>query len=129
MLGIGTRGKVLTSTGSAPTWTVPVGCNVRDYGALGDGSTGDTAAFAAALAAAGRHGTILVPPGTYLINLDLGNSHPIIQGAGTDATILRGYTAGDAPLTFGYDNGGGGWQWGEVRDLQISGTPGTRTHF
>src|SRR5438093_9435050 len=54
MLGIGTRGKVLTSTGSVPTWTAPVGCNVRDYGALGDGSTDDTGAFSAALTAGAR---------------------------------------------------------------------------
>ncbi|XDA98675.1 glycosyl hydrolase family 28-related protein [Sulfitobacter sp. LCG007] len=44
--------------------------DVRDFGAIGDGSTDDTAAFEAAnLAAAGR--TILVPKGTYRLNSDV----------------------------------------------------------
>ena len=38
--------------------------SVRDYGAVGDGTTNDSAAFAAALAASS---TIIVPVGTYLL--------------------------------------------------------------
>lgn len=43
--------------------------NVRDYGAAGDGLTNDTTAFqlaSAALQAAGG-GTLLIPPGTYIV--------------------------------------------------------------
>ena len=44
--------------------------DVRDYGAVGDGSTDDTAAFVAANAdAQGR--SVLIPRGTYLLNGDV----------------------------------------------------------
>ena len=44
--------------------------DVRDYGAIGDGSTDDTAAFVAANAdAQGR--SVLIPRGTYLLNGDV----------------------------------------------------------
>ncbi|PYK08155.1 MAG: hypothetical protein DME65_14585, partial [Verrucomicrobia bacterium] len=43
--------------------------NVKEYGAVGDGATNDTAAFIKALAAcAVKGGTCLVPEGTYLIS-------------------------------------------------------------
>jgi hypothetical protein len=44
--------------------------NLRSYGARGDGRTNDTDAFvraAADLNAAGR-GTLLIPPGTYIVD-------------------------------------------------------------
>ena len=41
--------------------------SVRDYGAVGDGSTDDTAAIHAARDAAGVRGTVVFPPGTYKI--------------------------------------------------------------
>ncbi|TMM51162.1 glycosyl hydrolase family 28-related protein [Sulfitobacter sabulilitoris] len=44
--------------------------DVRDYGAVGDGTTDDTAAFEAANAAAGGR-TFLVPEGTYRLNGDV----------------------------------------------------------
>lgn len=40
--------------------------NVKNFGAVGDGVTDDTAAFTAALTAAGRNGSVYVPVGTYL---------------------------------------------------------------
>ena len=43
-------------------------CNVRDYGALGNGVTDDTAAFTAALATVISEGTIYVPTGTYIVS-------------------------------------------------------------
>jgi hypothetical protein len=42
------------------------GTNVKDFGAVGDGSTDDAAAFTAAAAASS--GTVHVPAGTYLLN-------------------------------------------------------------
>ena len=42
--------------------------NVRDFGALGDGSTDDTAAFTAATHAAQQEGKFLhIPPGDYRV--------------------------------------------------------------
>ncbi|MGC8863790.1 MAG: glycosyl hydrolase family 28-related protein, partial [Armatimonadota bacterium] len=46
--------------------------NVRDFGAKGDGTTDDTAAFQAALdSIADKGGTVSVPAGTYLIKTHL----------------------------------------------------------
>ena len=46
--------------------------NAKDKGAKGDGKTDDTAAIQAAIdtAAATKNSTILVPPGTYMVNAD-----------------------------------------------------------
>jgi hypothetical protein len=51
------------------TLTYNAHVNVKQYGAVGDGVTDDTAAFVAALAAA--RGTIEVPPGQYIISSSL----------------------------------------------------------
>lgn len=68
--------------------------NVKDFGALGDGATDDTAAFAAALTALpATGGLLMVPPGTYVLN---GNgmvlrcpSNSTIRGAGAHSTIIK----------------------------------------
>src|SRR5258708_7158297 len=61
-----------------------VSVNVRVFGARGDGITNDTAAFTnaeAALSAAG--GTIVIPPGTYLItNWAPNHNDLVIAGSG-----------------------------------------------
>ena len=73
--------------------------NVKDYGAVGDGVTNDTAAFIKALAAcAVGGGTCLVPEGTYLISasgISTGRHRPSVlsgvhlTGAGRRASILK----------------------------------------
>lgn len=45
----------------------PVGVNVVDYGAVGDGITDNTAAFKKAIAKCGSNQAVYVPAGTYLI--------------------------------------------------------------
>lgn len=62
--------------------------NVKDFGAVGDGVTNDTAAFTAAIAAG--HKRILVPKGNYLINslISLATSGIKIIGDGKTATII-----------------------------------------
>jgi parallel beta-helix repeat protein len=58
---------VTSSCASAPT--SPLVVNVRDEGAMGNGSTNDTAAIQAAVnQVAGTGGTVLVPDGTYMID-------------------------------------------------------------
>jgi hypothetical protein len=58
--------------------------NVRDFGATGDGTTDDSAAFAAAISAvtARDGGTIYVPPGIYRTNLTISQSSVHLRGAG-----------------------------------------------
>jgi hypothetical protein len=51
--------------------------DVRDYGALGDGTTDDRAAFLAAMAAAGGR-PLLIPSGVYRIASDLTVTVPVI---------------------------------------------------
>src|SRR5688572_28977480 len=73
--------------------------DIRSFGAKGDGQSDDTAAFDAAIRALPvTGGTILVPPGTYMLRavhpnpnraIDLRNKRNItIAGEGGDATIL-----------------------------------------
>lgn len=64
--------------------------NVKNFGAKGDGSTDDGAAFSAALTAAAG-GTLFIPGGTYILNTYALNppSNTVVQGAGIDATILK----------------------------------------
>lgn len=70
--------------------------SVKDFGAVGNGSTDDTAAFAAALAA---HQAIYVPPGTYVAQIQAVDGRHI-QGAGRDVTTIRA-RAGDSQIILG----------------------------
>ena len=96
--------------------------NVRNYGAVGDGVTDDSTAFTNAFAAA-TNGTIVVPPGTYLVNVTTGLYRPIIEGAGQASTIIASYSSGGIALKLGGD---GSWTGGVVRDLTIQSGGGTR---
>jgi hypothetical protein len=76
----------ITATGSTTARTMQARaadvCNVKDYGALGDGATDDTAAFAAALAACT---TVFVPTGTFVVSsIAFGGS----TDPNTSATLL-----------------------------------------
>lgn len=55
-------------------------CNIRDYGARGDGVCDDTAAFERALCAAGEAGTLYIPAGTYRMESVKIPSHITILG-------------------------------------------------
>lgn len=63
--------------------------SVVDFGAVGDGTTDDTAAFQNAIAASGGK-VIGIPPGRFLITgiLEIKSSGTVLQGAGSDRTIL-----------------------------------------
>lgn len=63
--------------------------NVKDYGAKGDGSTDDTAAFTSAVAAA-VSGTVFVPAGTYVISSEIALSDGVtIMGQGYNSCLKR----------------------------------------
>jgi hypothetical protein len=74
--------------GEAPLPTVPAGVSIKTFGAKGDGTTDDTAAFKKAIAQA--KGAIEVPAGRYLITdiLEIKRSGVVLRGAGPDKTIL-----------------------------------------
>ena len=66
--------------------------NIRDYGAVGDGATDDSAAIQSALdAASAAHATVVVPPGTYrvLSTLNVGSDTTIV-GTGTIDAVIPG---------------------------------------
>jgi len=85
-----TRGPIISVTASTAAASVTgsgTSVDVRSYGALGDGTTDDTAALVAAMTAAAG-GTVVLPAGTYL------HTGPSITaslvGAGMSKTILHG---------------------------------------
>jgi polygalacturonase len=62
----------------------------KAYGAVGDGVTNDTAAFASVVAAAKAvHGIVQIPAGTYLATIAVTKGGITIQGAGKEATIIK----------------------------------------
>lgn len=78
-----------TAPRSGVTWL-----SVRDFGAVGDGTTNDTKAIQSTinqvLSAGG--GVVYLPPGKYLISsqLKIDGSNIALQGAGKDATTIFG---------------------------------------
>ncbi len=71
--------------------------NVRDHGALGDGTTDDTAALHAAFTAATpTRGIVYFPPGTYIVTgtLSLSGYSCSIEGAGASWTAGQGNPIG-----------------------------------
>lgn len=82
---IGTASLTQTAADTRYRWTA----NVKNYGALGDGATDDTAAVQAAITAGP---TVLFPPGTYMVtNLTIPSNRTIIVSAGA---IVRGTATG-----------------------------------
>lgn len=115
----------------ASTWPT-----VKDFGALGDGVTNDTAAFAAAKAACG--GRYHVPPGTYVVD-DAQNifADPFTAG-NPAAVVINGITynvsnAFCGPLRYVvYSNVLAGIvhaKTGNIIQQWQDGSPGTATYF
>lgn len=65
--------------------------NVKDFGAAGDGSTNDTAALTAALAAvdAITDGVLVLPAGTFMVSQSSWFGILTIRGAGMGKTIIK----------------------------------------
>lgn len=64
--------------------------SVKDFGAVGDGSTNDTAAVQAAVNAVGANGAIYFPPGTYSVTSLTGANNVLFCGNG--ASFTGGYS-------------------------------------
>ena len=104
--------------------------NVKQYGAKGDGSTDDTAAINATLAALpSAGGTIFFPPGTYLISSTLVVSSDNVQliGAGWNAIVTPKNTFTGAPLIkVAAPGGAGNFRYGiKIADLYLNGNNNT----
>ena len=74
----------------APIPDFPVGVNVRDFGAVGDGVADDTAAFAKAVAACPESAAVFVPDGTYALRdwLKITRSGVVLRGQSRERTVL-----------------------------------------
>lgn len=83
-----------SSAGVTPTTYSYQPLDVRRYGAVGDGSTNDRAAFvsAAAVAAVSPASAIYVPAGSYRISTSLTISRPMVFGSGASVTVDSGQT-------------------------------------
>ena len=88
--------------------------NVRDFGALGDGSD-QTTAFQNAFNAAGVNGKVVIPSGSYKMSAQINcPSNIVIEGAGPNQTLI--YRDTDYGNTFYFSNAGaaqirGIWFW------------------
>lgn len=96
--------------------------SVRDFGALGDGASDDTAAFQAALDA---HTSVHVPAGTYRLAGEVQvKPRRTIVGAGRDTTVIQ--AGGARAFTFNRNAGayavepGGSNDWCRSRLAQLS---------
>jgi len=148
---VGATGHVAASGSipAGPVATLPpapvsiAGLNVKAYGARGDGVTDDTQAIQAALDAARQAGggTVVLPPGTYLVTM---RTHPLssqyltalvvgsrtaVVGYGKDASIIRlagGQPAappsGHACVMLNYQIASGGDNGMLVQDLTVDGS-------
>ena len=74
----------------APIPDFPVGVNVRNYGARGDGATDDAPAFAKAIAACPPNAAVFVPDGTYVLCDWVRVERPalVLRGQSRERTVL-----------------------------------------
>lgn len=98
--------------------------NVKDFGAVGDGTTDDTAAIQAAITAVGA-GRLYFPPGTYKITSTLNMARYLtIEGAGYKSSIIS-YNGTGAGLKMASTINTSTGVYTRVCDIQIKCTNGS----
>ncbi|MDO5531068.1 glycosyl hydrolase family 28-related protein [Sutterella sp.] len=131
---VGTKGtdisnRVATASGSTVQRTLGERfadvVNVKDFGAVGDGETDDTAAIQAAIdrAESVGGGTVLLPAGTYLATSITLKGGVYVVGGGYDVTQLKQIagTNGDFVKTDGFDESAELLHFG-LSNLEIDGS-------
>lgn len=101
--------------------------SVADFGAVGDGSTDDTAAIQAAIDALTAGGMLLFPAGDFKITaaLTIAVDGVGVKGAGAGVSIIRAFGGGYNALSLVPPSGTLGFI--SVRALTITGLDGART--
>ena len=119
---------ISVATDSCPTGDV---FDVSSYGAKGDGSSNDTAAFAKAISAASsagstaRPGVVYVPKATYVLaNVILRSNVTVNVEAGTTMKLAAGATGNSAIFYLGnYTSGEASW----IDNVTVTGVNGSYT--
>lgn len=77
-------------SGKKPIPTFASSVNVKDYGAVGDGTTDDTNALRKAIKACKRNQAVYLPEGTYLVSdsLVIKKSNICLKGAGSNSSTI-----------------------------------------
>lgn len=106
----------LSHDGTDLVWKVTIEVNVREFGAIGDGVTDDTAAIQAAINAAGS-GLVVFPSGVFMVSsLKIRNKGTALRGDGRFGTRIKRHS-GIMPLI---DTSGTGTNLGHLRYITIS---------
>jgi hypothetical protein len=99
--------------------------NVKAYGATGNGTTDDTAAINATITAAGVGGTVLMPPGSYLVSSQISFTNYYQTLSAYGANIICNLSSATDCIMIGTTAGTAYALGVSILGLQI--TPGTNT--
>jgi len=100
---VGYKRNVTGATGRTVSQKLAESVSVKDFGALGNGLADDTAAFQAALSAAGTF-SVFVPAGTYILSagLTLGHGQSLLGESSAVSILKTTQTTGDVITMAGF---------------------------
>jgi hypothetical protein len=98
--------------GRVPIPRFPVGVNVKDAGAKGDGKTDDVAAIRKAIAQCPPNSAVYFPNGIYALSdsIRIGKSGVVLRGQSRDGTVLS-FRKGLEQLYPRYNGSQSAWSW------------------